>query len=328
MNRLKELLLLVGRACQDLSGGFRSARPTKRLINHVPAAAHPASDRRPPSLAPDDPIRPQDLGAVAHLTGHVLARNSIDQHFLKVLGAALALTLAFPGCTAAGASEQKLTVFAAASLTKVFTGLGATFEASHPGVKVVFTFDGSSGLVDQLKGGAKADVFASADEKNMTNAVDSKLTTGTPAVFARNVLTLVTAPGNPKKITGLDDSLTGKKLVVCAVGVPCGTATDQLAKKLGVVLKPVSEETKVTDVLAKVASSGEADAGVVYVTDAKTAGDKVTAVAIKGSDQVVNNYPIAVLADAPQPGLATEFVALVSSQPGKDALSAAGFVTP
>ncbi len=240
---------------------------------------------------------------------------------------ALALGLAAGGCGSTASSEKTLQVFAAASLNKVFTDLGGKFEASHPGVKVVFNFDGSSSLVDQLKGGAKADVFASADEKNMTNAVDAKLTTGAQTVFARNVLTLVTAPGNPKKITGLDDSLTGKKLVVCAVGVPCGTATDQLATKLGVKLKPVSEETKVTDVLGKV-TSGEADAGVVYVTDAKGAGDKVATVAIKGADQVVNNYPISVLASAPQPALAGEFVTLVTSQTGKDALSAAGFVTP
>lgn len=246
---------------------------------------------------------------------------------MKGLIVALVLALGFSGCTAAGPAEQKLTVFAAASLTKVFTGLGASFEKSHPGVKVVFNFDGSSGLVDQLKGGAKADVFASADEKNMTNAVDATLTSGAQAIFARNVLTLVTAPGNPKKITGLDASLDGKKLVVCAPAVPCRAATDTLAQKLGVTLRPRSEESKVTDVLGKV-TSGEADAGIVYVTDAKGAGDKVATVAIKGSDQVVNNYPISVLAEAPQPKLAGDFVTLVTSQEGRDALSAAGFVTP
>lgn len=247
----------------------------------------------------------------------------------RLLGLAVALVLgvAGAGCSAPASSEKTLQVFAAASLNKVFTDLGAQFEASHPGVKVVFNFDGSSGLVDQLKGGAKADVFASADERNMTNAVDAKLTTGEQPIFARNVLTLVTAPGNPAKITGLDDSLTGKKLVVCAPEVPCGNATNTLAGKLGVTLKPVSQESKVTDVLGKV-TSGEADAGIVYVTDAKGAGDKVRTVAIEGSDQVVNNYPITVLTGAPQPALAGEFVALVTSQAGKDALGAAGFVTP
>ncbi|HMQ39238.1 MAG TPA: molybdate ABC transporter substrate-binding protein [Micropruina sp.] len=240
---------------------------------------------------------------------------------------ALVIGLAASGCGGSASSEKTVQVFAAASLTKTFTDLGAQFEKSHPGVKVVFNFDGSSGLVDQLKGGAKADVFASADEKNMTNAVDAKLTTGEQTIFARNVLTLVTAPGNPKKITGLDESLTGRKLVVCAPEVPCGNATNQLAAKLNVTLRPVSQESKVTDVLGKV-TSGEADAGIVYVTDAKGAGEKVQTVAIEGSDQVVNNYPISVLAGAPQPELAGEFVTLVTSQAGKDVLSAAGFVTP
>ncbi len=247
---------------------------------------------------------------------------------LAGLCVALVLGLVASGCGGSPASNEKtVQVFAAASLNKVFTELGGTFEASHPGVTVKFNFDGSSGLVGQLKGGAKADVFASADEKNMANAVDAKLTTGAQTIFARNVLTLVTAPGNPKKVTGLDASLDGKKLVVCAPEVPCGNATDQLATKLGVTLKPVSQESKVTDVLGKV-TSGEADAGIVYVTDAKGAGDKVETVGITGSDQVVNNYPISVLATAPQPDLAGEFVALVTSQAGKDALSAAGFVTP
>lgn len=239
---------------------------------------------------------------------------------------ALAAVLTFAGCTA-GAGERRLTVFAAASLTKVFTALGSQFEAAHPGVTVSFTFDGSSGLVDQLKGGAKADVFASADEKNMTKAVDAKLSAGEPAIFARNVLTLVVPPSNPGKISGLDNSLKGRKLVICAPEVPCGSATVTLAEKLGVTLNPVSEESKVTDVLGKV-TSGEADAGIVYVTDAASAGDQAKTIVIAGSDQVVNNYPIVVVAGAPQPQLAAEFIATVTSSTGKDALTGAGFLAP
>jgi len=237
--------------------------------------------------------------------------------------AALLLALAGAGCT--GSSQRALTVFAAASLTRVFTELGARFEAAHPGVKMQFTFDGSSGLVDQLKGGAKSDVFASADEKNMTNAATAKLTVGEPVIFARNVLTLVVPPGNPGKITGLDSSLDGRKLVTCAPEVPCGSATVTLAKQLAVTLSPVSEESKVTDVLGKVISD-EADAGVVYVTDAKGAGDKVETIAIPGADQVVNKYPITVLAGAPQPQLATEFITLVTSSAGRAVLAEAGFL--
>ena len=239
----------------------------------------------------------------------------------------LATGLGLIGCsTTAASGERTVQVFAAASLTKTFTELGAQFEAANPGTKVVFNFDGSSVLVDQLKGGAKADVFASADENNMTKAVDAQITNGSQTIFATNVLTLVVAPGNPKGITGLDDTLDGQKLVVCAPEVPCGNATNQLAAKLGVTLEPVSQESKVTDVLGKV-TSGEADAGIVYATDAKGAADKVAAVAIEDSAQVVNNYPITVLAGAPQPELAVAFVQLVTSQSGKDVLTAAGFGT-
>lgn len=242
-----------------------------------------------------------------------------------LLALMIAAAVAVSGCTAAG--PRTLTVFAAASLTKVFTALGTSFEAQNPGVKVAFTFDGSSGLVDQLKGGARADVFASADQNNMTKAVDAKLTTGTPATFARNVLTLVVPPDNPGKVTGLNSSLNGKKLVVCAAEVPCGSATKTLAEKLQVTLKPVSEESKVSDVLGKVAS-GEADAGVVYVTDAAGAVDKVRAIAIAGAEQVVNAYPIVALASAPQSELAARFVALVTSAEGRRALTQAGFLGP
>ncbi|MDN5572127.1 MAG: molybdate ABC transporter substrate-binding protein [Propionibacteriaceae bacterium] len=222
------------------------------------------------------------------------------------------------------AAERTLTVFAAASLKGAFTDLGDAFAAANPGVTVRFSFEGSSTLVDQLAGGAPADVFASADELNMTRAVDAGLVVGTPAIFAANVLTLVVAPGNPEGITGLDASLEGHKLVVCAVGVPCGNATKTLAENLGVTLTPVSQEQKVTDVLGKV-TSGEADAGVVYTTDARSAGDKVTTVVIPGSDEVVNRYPIAVTTEASEAALAGSFIDFVTGDPGQQVLGDYGF---
>lgn len=250
---------------------------------------------------------------------------------LASVASAQALVLVLAGCAGrppTTAEERRLVVFAAASLTKVFTQLRTRFEAARPGVDVTFTFDGSSGLVDQLQGGAKADVFASADSKTMVRAGEARLTAGAPVVFARNVLTLVVLPGNPAGITGLDESLAGKKLVVCAPEVPCGSATLALAGKLGVTLRPVSEEAKVTDVLGKVATSGEADAGVVYATDAIGAGAAVDSVAIDDADEVVNDYPISVLAGAAQPDLAEEFIAFVTSTAGRDVLRAAGFRLP
>ncbi|MFV0405326.1 MAG: molybdate ABC transporter substrate-binding protein [Propioniciclava sp.] len=224
----------------------------------------------------------------------------------------LAATLALSGCSNGGAAaeQQTLTVFAAAPA----------------GVSVPFSCLGSSTRVDQRAGGAPADVLATAHEPQMDRALTEGLVSD-PKLFTSNVLALVVVPGNPLGITGLDGSLDGVKLVTCASEVPCGSATDSLSEKLGVTLDPVSREQKVTDVLGKV-TSGEADAAVVYVTDAKSAGDQVEEVPIEGAEQVVNRYPIAVTAEAPQPDLAAAFVALVLSEEGQAVLADAGFSAP
>ncbi len=237
--------------------------------------------------------------------------------------AALALLSA---CTPAAAPRTELVVFAASSLGATYTTLGRSFEAAHPGVTVKFSFDGSSNLVDQLSQGAPADVFASADQPTMDKAHSANLITGTPALFATNTLTLIVPPGNPAKITGLDASLDGKKLVICASGVPCGTATAQLATLLGVALKPVSQETKVTDVRAKV-ESGQADAGVVYVTDAK-ASTKVETIAIPKADQVRNECVMGIVATSKQADLARQLMNHVTGAEGREVLAAAGFGLP
>ena len=244
-----------------------------------------------------------------------------------VVVAALALLGACSPAAPSAASSKELVVFAASSLSDTYTSLGKTFEAAHPGVLVKFSFGGSSTLVDQLKEGAPADVFASADRQNMEKATTANLISGVPSLFATNTLTLIVPTGNPAGITGLDSSLDGKKLVVCADGVPCGSATTKLAKLLGVTLKPVSEETKVTDVRAKV-ESGQADAGVVYVTDAKASGSKVDTIAIKNADQVKTEYLLGVVATSKNSRLASQFVALVTGSDGQRTLSGAGFTLP
>lgn len=223
--------------------------------------------------------------------------------------------------------ESTLTVFAAASLTGAFTTLARGFEARHAGVHVRYDFDGSSALVDQLAAGAPADVLATADEATMARASAAHLTAEPSRVFATNVLTLVVAPGNPGHITGLDASLSGRKLVVCAPAVPCGSATKSLAATLGVDLRPVSEETKVTDVLGRV-TSGEADAGIVYATDARSAGIAVTAVPVPGAERVVNRYAVAGTAAAADPTLARAFVEDLAGADGRRVLSDYGFGTP
>ena len=244
------------------------------------------------------------------------------------LGAAVGLSV-LVGCSSGGdddnaADTRTLTVFAAASLTDPFTELAEDFEEANPGVEVRLSFDGSSGLVDQIAGGAPADVFASADAKNMDRAVDEGLVAGEPVLFATNVLTLITPPGNPAGITGFDESLDGTRLVICADGVPCGNATRALAESAGLELQPVSEESKVTDVRGKV-TSGEADAGIVYTTDATAAGDAVEAIEISGAEDDPNRYPIAVLAEAEHPDLARQFIDSVTGRDGQAALASYGF---
>lgn len=231
------------------------------------------------------------------------------------------------GCADGGDDDkagQSLTVFAAASLSGAFTELAEDFETANPGVRVRLSFDGSSGLVDQLAGGAPADVFASADETSMDRAASDGLISGSPTVVATNDLALITPPGNPAGITGLDASLDGTRLVVCAEGVPCGTA---LAERAGIELSPVSEESKVTDVRGKVAS-GEADAGFVYTTDARAAGDAVEQIDIALPQREANRYPVAVLAGAGDPELARRFIEVVAGPEGRAVLEQYGFGPP
>jgi len=249
--------------------------------------------------------------------------------------AALALT----GCAAqpaaepsasptADALEGSITVFAAASLKATFTDLAAQFEAEHPGTTVELNFAGSSDLVTQITEGAPADVFASADTKNMTKVTDAALNEGDPVDFATNVLEIAVPPGNPAGIETFAD-LAGPdvKLVICAPAVPCGAATVTVETATGVTLTPVSEESAVTDVLGKV-TSGEADAGLVYVTDVIGAGDAVQGVEFDESSEAVNTYPIVALGDSAAPDVAQAFVDFVAGATGQKVLAAAGFGKP
>ena len=235
------------------------------------------------------------------------------------------------GCGSAeqpAAQNAKIIVFAAASLEKSFTDIGEQFKTENPGASVEFSFAGSSDLVTQLTQGAPADVFASADTKNMDKAAEAGLLAGLPVNFASNTLTIAVTPGNPKKIASFKDlTQQGLSVVVCAPQVPCGSATKKVEQATGVTLNPVSEESSVSDVLNKV-TTGQADAGVVYVTDAIGAGDEVAAVAFPESAGAVNTYPIAVLKGSKYPELARKFVDLVTGESGQKVLNAAGFAKP
>jgi molybdate transport system substrate-binding protein len=220
----------------------------------------------------------------------------------------------------------ELTVYAAASLKGAFDELATDFERQHPSLHVQpVTYDGSSTLATQIIEGAPADVFASADEKNMGRVVDAGLASGSE-LFASNTLVLVVPAANPADVTGLDDLADPDLAVVlCAAEVPCGAASTALLANAGVTASVDSYEQNVTAVLTKVAA-GEADAGLVYVTDATA--DGVETVEVAGADAVVNHYPIAALTDSGNPEAAAAFVAFVRGDAGRAVLSSYGFGAP
>jgi molybdate transport system substrate-binding protein len=244
-----------------------------------------------------------------------------------VTAAALIPGLAGCGSDSSGPGTEgaTITVFAAASLTATFTELGELFESEHEGVTVDLSFAGSSDLVAQIQEGAPADVFASADEASMARLTAAGLEGSDPALFAANTLEIAVPPDNPAGIASFEDlARDGLALVLCAPEVPCGAASVAVADAAGLTLEPVSEEQSVTDVLGKV-RSGEADAGLVYVTDVAAAGDAVMGIEFPESADAVNLYPIATVADSAEPDLAQEFVDLVLSPTGQQVLRDACF---
>ncbi|KQO97430.1 molybdate ABC transporter substrate-binding protein [Leifsonia sp. Leaf264] len=234
-----------------------------------------------------------------------------------------------PSTPTASTLSGSITVFAAASLKATFTELAAEFEKANPDVDIALNFAGSSDLVTQITEGAPADVFASADEKNMAKLTDAGLVdAGAPVDFATNVLEIAVPPTNPAGITSFADlAKPDVKTVVCAPQVPCGSATVAVEQATGVTLTPVSEESSVTDVLGKV-TSGEADAGLVYVTDVTAAGDAVLGITFPESSEAVNTYPIAPVAATGNPDVAQAFVDFITGDVGQYVLEAAGFGKP
>jgi molybdate transport system substrate-binding protein len=234
--------------------------------------------------------------------------------------------------TRAAASDQTaprpVRVFAAASLTAAFRAVGAAFEVGHPGTRVELNFAGSPTLVQQIREGAPADVFASADEANMQKVVDAEAVAGTPRIFARNVLQIVVGKGNPERIAGLADlTRPGLIVVLCGETVPAGRYAREAFAKAGVTPPAGSRELDVRAVVSKVAL-GEADAGVAYVTDVRAAGGTVEGVGIAPAFNVMARYPIAVLRESPDPERARAFVAFVLSAAGRAILGAHGFLPP
>ena len=221
----------------------------------------------------------------------------------------------------------RVTVFAAASLTGAFDAARTTLIGADPGLSLSYNFAGSNALVAQILQGAPADVFASADTKNMGRLVRAGLVE-TPVTFARNRLEIAVAAGNPKHITGLADLAKPDVTVVLeAQGVPAGDYTRSVLAAQHITLNPRSLETDVKSALAKV-TSGEADATVVYVTDVAAAGPAVAGVAIPDSLQPDITYPIAVVKASRNRAAAEAFVASAVSGDVQKALEAAGFSSP
>ncbi|HEY4872343.1 MAG TPA: molybdate ABC transporter substrate-binding protein [Candidatus Dormibacteraeota bacterium] len=232
-----------------------------------------------------------------------------------------------PASSSPAAVSGTITVFAASSLTAAYTAIGKDFEKAHPGSMVKLSFGGSSTLVAQIQQGAIGDAFASADQPNMQKAVDAGLVSGSPSIFAHNRLEIVVGAGNPKHITGLSDLVrSGLLIVLCAPAVPCGRYATQALQKAGVIVKPASLETDVKAVVTKVAL-GEADAGIVYITDVKAAGAAVQGVDIPLGQNVVADYPVAILKDSQNTKLAKAFVSYLLGA-GQATLARYGFTSP
>lgn len=251
---------------------------------------------------------------------------------MRRLAAALAVGgLVLAGCgqdRSEAGEERELVVFAAASLTEALTRVAADFEAARPGTTVTLSFGSSAGLAQSVVGGAPADVFASASPATMAVVRDAGDAREEPVVFARNALQLAVPPGNPGGVTGLADFARAElALAVCAVEVPCGAAAEKAFAAAGVTPRPDTFEQDVKAVLAKVRLA-EVDAGLVYVTDVRAAGDAVEGIALPPQQQASADYPVVALKDAPEPDLAVDFVAALLAAPAQQVLADAGFLPP
>jgi molybdate transport system substrate-binding protein len=253
---------------------------------------------------------------------------------LNVVLLLLSLTTSFAQET------RTLTVFAAASLTDAFEEIATEFESANPSVEVVYNFGGSSALATQLVEGASGDIFASANARQMQLVEEAGLLGGTPRTFVKNRLVVVVPVDNPANIETLADlSNEGVKLVVAAPDVPVREYTETMLDRMSanplygegfkstVLGNVVSEEDNVRQVVVKVAL-GEADAGIVYLSDiTQDVSTEVQTLPIPDLFNTIATYPIAALADSPNPELAQAFVDYVLSDVGQDILVEWGFIS-
>jgi molybdate transport system substrate-binding protein len=231
--------------------------------------------------------------------------------------------------TTATSATGSITVSAAASLTEAFDEIGTRFTRANPDAEVAFNLGSSGTLATQIQQGAPADTFASADTANMDELVAADLVDGAPVVFARNRLVIVTKPGNPEKVRTLADLARLDVVSLCGAEVPCGKYAAEILQNAEVQI-PEDHVTRGQDVKATLGAvtAGDADAAVVYVTDAKGAGDTVTTVAIPDAQNAIATYPIAVLQATGNRATAEAFVDFVLARAGQSVLRAHGFLPP
>jgi molybdate transport system substrate-binding protein len=246
---------------------------------------------------------------------------------------AVALMAVLAGCTSSAKGEAppgnglsgSITVDAASSLTEAFDTLKSQFETAHPGTTINLTYGASSDLATQISQGAPVDVFASASETNMTDLGSQAIN---PTDFVTNTLEIAVPPDNPANIRSITDLANADvKVAVCDPAVPCGAVAAQVFQNAKITVHPKASLADVKSTLAAV-ESGEVDAGLVYVTDVRAAGDKVEGIVIPSDVNASTTYPIAVLGGANNAALARAFVAYVLSAPGRKVLSADGFERP
>lgn len=244
----------------------------------------------------------------------------------RLLPLAAAAALALAGC--AGDARPTVRVFAAASLTAPFTQLVDAFAARHPELRVELHCAGTPQLVMQLREGAPADVFASADQEQMDRVVAAGCAAAAPRAFASNELTIVTPKGNPAEVRALEDlSRDGVTALLCGPAVPAGRYARSALMRADVAVTSASDEPSVTAIVSKV-ELGVADAGVVYRTDARAAADRVREVPIPARCNVTATYPIVPTSTGEQPQHGEAFVAFVLGTEGRRVLGEHGFGAP
>ena len=233
--------------------------------------------------------------------------------------------LVFAGCASSDDTTTSLRIAATSSLTEVFNDIGEQFMLANPDITIAFNFASSSDLALQISQGLPADVFASADVKNMAKVTDADLLHGQPIAFATNSLEIVVEKGNPLNIDSLAQIATpGLLFVTCPIEVPIGAYTAEVLRNAGVTVAPASLEENVKGILTKVAL-GEADAGIVYRTDILAAGNSVTGVPIADNVNVTTKYLIGALRDSQNQDASQRFIIFLSSEQGQKIFSQFGF---